>query len=90
MNIASLISYDLPILSLSDTCERAIRLMQEFRVFHLPLVQRDNYIALISEDDFLQAEHLCRRAMKAANGLIRFLESTPDPAPAPYKQRPAP
>ena len=47
-------------------------------------------LRLISEDDFLQAEHLCRRAMKAANGLIRFLESTPDPAPAPYKKRPAP
>jgi four helix bundle protein len=47
-------------------------------------------LRLISEDDFLQAEHLCRRAMKAANGLIRFLESTPDPAPAPYKKRPSP
>jgi four helix bundle protein len=47
-------------------------------------------LRLISEDDFLQAEHLCRRALKAANGLIRFLESTPDPAPAPYKKRPAP
>ncbi|MDP2323604.1 MAG: four helix bundle protein [Gammaproteobacteria bacterium] len=44
-------------------------------------------LRLISDEDFLQAEHLCRRAMKAANGLIRFLESTPDPAPAPYKKR---
>jgi hypothetical protein len=53
MNIASLISYDLPVLSLNDSGERALSLMQEYRVFHLPLVQRDNYIALISEDDLL-------------------------------------
>jgi acetoin utilization protein AcuB len=53
MNISSLISHDLPILSLQDTGERALVLMQEYRVFHLPLVQRDNYIALVSEDDLL-------------------------------------
>ncbi|MBL7773099.1 MAG: hypothetical protein JNM95_09570 [Chitinophagaceae bacterium] len=53
MNISSLISYDLPVLSLNDSGERALLLMQEYRVFHLPLVQRDNYIALISEDDLL-------------------------------------
>jgi acetoin utilization protein AcuB len=28
-------------------------LMNEFRIFHLPLVDRDNYIALVSEDDLL-------------------------------------
>ena len=27
--------------------------MNEYRVFHLPLIQRDNYLALISEDDLL-------------------------------------
>lgn len=53
MNISSLISYDLPVLSYSDTGERALGLMQEYRVFHLPLIQRDSYIALISEDDLL-------------------------------------
>jgi acetoin utilization protein AcuB len=53
MNISSLISLDLPILSLQDSGERALVLMQEYRVFHLPLVQRDNYIALVSEDDLL-------------------------------------
>lgn len=53
MNIKSLISYDLPNLSLSDSGEKALRLMHEFHVFHLPLVQKDNYLALISEDDIL-------------------------------------
>jgi four helix bundle protein len=37
---------------------------------------------LITQDELLMTEHLIKRAMKAANGLIRYLESTPDP-PAP-------
>jgi four helix bundle protein len=37
---------------------------------------------LITNDEFLYSEHLVKRALKAANGLIRFLESNPDP-PAP-------
>lgn len=51
--IKTLISHDLPVLTLQDTGERAMLLMKEFRVFHLPLIQRDSYLALISEDDLL-------------------------------------
>jgi acetoin utilization protein AcuB len=43
----------MPILSLTDSGDKALRLMNEYRVFHLPLIQRDNYLALISEDDLL-------------------------------------
>ena len=53
MDAKSLISSDLPVLSLEDTGERALRLMNEYHVFHLPLIQRDNYLALVSEDDIL-------------------------------------
>lgn len=34
---------------------------------------------LITKDELLASEHLAKRALKAANGLIRHLESTPDP-----------
>ena len=34
---------------------------------------------LITRDELLMTEHLAKRALKAANGLIRYLESTPDP-----------
>lgn len=43
---------------------------------------------LISRDEFVVAEHDVRRALKAANGLIRYLESTPDPPTPPYKPKP--
>lgn len=39
-------------------------------------------LKLMTNDEFIKAEHTARKAMKAASGLIRFLESTPDP-PAP-------
>ena len=45
-------------------------------------------LRLMSDDEFIHAEHTARRALKAANGLIRYLESTPDPPPPPYKPKP--
>ena len=43
MDSKSLISSEFPVLSLEDSGEKALRLMNEYRVFHLPLIQRDNY-----------------------------------------------
>ena len=37
---------------------------------------------LVTKEEFLLTEHLIKRSLKAANGLIRWLESNPDP-PAP-------
>jgi acetoin utilization protein AcuB len=53
MDSKSLISSEFPVLSLDDSGEKALKLMNEYHVFHLPLIQRDNYLALISEDDIL-------------------------------------
>ena len=44
---------------------------------------------LITEDELLQTEWLLKRALKAANGLIRWLESNPDPPPPRYKPKPS-
>jgi four helix bundle protein len=45
---------------------------------------------LISQDVLLQSEHMARIALKAVVGLIRHLESTPDPprSPKPRKKEP--
>ena len=43
---------------------------------------------LITQDELLMTEHLIKRAMKAANGLIRYLESTPDPPAPRWKPKP--
>jgi hypothetical protein len=43
---------------------------------------------LITKDELLMAEHLAKRALKAANGLIRYLESSPDPPPPRWTPKP--
>lgn len=43
-------------------------------------------LQLMSDDEFQRGEHLARKALKAANGLIRYLERTPDP-PRPSQTR---
>ena len=42
---------------------------------------------LITDDELLIIRQVTRRALKAANALIRYLESTPDATPPPYKSR---
>jgi len=42
---------------------------------------------LISDDEMLSSEHDVRRALKAIVGLIRHLESTPDPPRPPKRDK---
>jgi len=42
---------------------------------------------LITEDELMTSEWLAKRAIKASTGLIRYLESTPNPPPPPYMQK---
>lgn len=44
---------------------------------------------LITTDELIINERLARRAMKAAAGLIRYLESTPDPPMPPRRAEPS-
>ena len=41
----------------------------------------------LSKEEFPQYEHECKKALKAINGLIRYLESTPDPPTASRPKR---
>ena len=43
---------------------------------------------LISEDELMLSEHAARKALKAVVGLIRHLESTPDPPRPPKDEEP--
>lgn len=48
-----LIADDIPPLKTSDTGERALAWMEEFRVSHLPIVNNVDFLGLISESDIL-------------------------------------
>jgi len=50
-------SQTLPFLRLKDKVHQALELMNDNRVTHLPVVDGDKYIGIISEEDLLQAEN---------------------------------
>ncbi|MBI5858963.1 MAG: CBS domain-containing protein [Sphingobacteriales bacterium] len=52
-----LLSQSVPSLRLYDKVHQALELMNENHVAHLPIVDGEKYIGLISEDDLLQAEN---------------------------------
>lgn len=47
----------IPQLQLDDTIGKALQLINDFKVSHLPVVSEDKYLGLISEDDLLDAEN---------------------------------
>lgn len=51
-----LINNNIPRLKLQDTVSKALQLLNDFRVTHLPVVADDKYLGLISEEDVLDAE----------------------------------
>ncbi|MBK6634195.1 MAG: CBS domain-containing protein [Chitinophagaceae bacterium] len=51
-----LINNNIPRLKLKDTVSKALRLIHDFRVTHLPVVDGDTFLGMISEDDLLDQD----------------------------------
>lgn len=47
----------IPQLRLEDTVGKALQLINDFKVSHLPVVSEEKYLGLISEDDLLDADN---------------------------------
>lgn len=56
MLTVDLINNNIPRLQLQDSIIKALQLVNDFRVTHLPVVVEDKYLGLISEEDLLDAE----------------------------------
>jgi acetoin utilization protein AcuB len=56
MLTAELINNNIPRLQLQDTVTKALQLINDFRVTHLPVVSENIYLGLISEEDLLDVE----------------------------------
>src|SRR5437773_58432 len=56
MLTTELINNNIPRLQLQDSIAKALQLINDYRVTHLPVVSEDQYLELISEDDLLDAE----------------------------------
>lgn len=66
MLTAELINNNIPRLQLHDSVSKALQLITDFRVTHLPVVAGDKYLGIISEDDLVDVE--------TENGTIEFLQ----------------
>ncbi len=49
----NLITEEIPPLMHSDTGEKALSWMEEFKVSHLPVIKHGNYVGMVSENDIL-------------------------------------
>lgn len=56
MLVKDLINKNIPRLQLQDSVGKALQLINDFRISHLPVVAEDKYLGLISEDDLLDAD----------------------------------
>ena len=56
MLTTELINNNIPQLRLLDSISKAIQLINDYRVTHLPVVSDEKYLGLISEDDLMDAE----------------------------------
>src|SRR5829696_7758334 len=67
MLTAELINNNIPRLQLQDSVTKALQLINDYRVTHLPVVADDKYLGMVSEDDLLDVEE--------EKGTIEFLQS---------------
>ena len=63
MRAQKLLTFNLPLLLPIDTVSRAISLMDEYNVAHLPIVVEDQFQGLINEEDLLEHEEKAVLAM---------------------------
>ena len=84
MNAIDLITHDIPPLVHTDSGEKAMNWMDEFKVSHLPVLKNGNYVGLVSETDILDKldfsedldvlfQHLPRPYVKADAHLFEIL-----------------
>lgn len=72
MLTAELINNNIPRLQLQDSISKALQLISDYRVTHLPVVSEEKYLGMISEDDLLDIEE--------EKGTIEFLQESFIPA----------
>jgi acetoin utilization protein AcuB len=56
MLTVELINGNIPRLQLQDTVKKALQLINDFRLTHLPVILENKFLGLISEEDLLDAE----------------------------------
>ena len=66
MLTAELINNNIPRLQLQDSVSKALQLINDYRVTHLPVVAEDKYLGMISDDDLMDVD--------SEKGTLEFLQ----------------
>lgn len=68
------INKNIPQLQLSDTVSKALHLINDYRVTHLPVVSEKKFLGLVSEEDLLDQEDepLILEALQNILYMMRF------------------
>ena len=66
MLTAELINNNIPRLQLQDSVSKALQLINDYRVTHLPVVAEDKYLGMIGEDDLMDVD--------SEKGTLEFLQ----------------
>ena len=56
MLTVDLINNNIPRLQLQDSIGKALHLINDYRVTHLPVVSEETFLGMVSEDDLLDAD----------------------------------
>lgn len=72
--IAQQLISDIPILKPSDSIQKALDRMAEFRVNHMPIVKKDHFLGLVSDEDLIEFQnydtHLSSVKLSISNACI--------------------
>ncbi len=71
-----LISNDVPGVELTDSVSKALRLMKELKTTHLPVVDNEKYLGLISEDDLMEKAEPGSQLLLFQNNFINAFVSS--------------
>lgn len=66
----NLINKNIPSLKLQDSVGKALQLINDFRISHLPVVNDNKFLGLISEDDLLDADDAKQSIMQLQGSFI--------------------
>ncbi len=78
MMAEELIQNDITPLTRNDSVLKALDLMEEYKIMHLPVVEKGEYLGIISEEDLLEATDIDMPVSKLKPAMIR-------PFTRPYK-----
>ena len=70
MQAIELITIDIQTISKKESGQKALSIMEEYKITHIPIVEKDVYIGIISENEILDWENVKDRFSQHLNNIM--------------------